>query len=78
VLVNMNLRELYHLSRLREDATAQWDIRDKAHKMSKAAKKVMPITTQLLGSKSEYPKLYFRLFGRHPKTTQVPPPEGLC
>lgn len=78
VLVNMNLRELYHLSRLREDVTAQWDIRDKAHKMSKAAKKAMPITAQLLGSKSEYPKLYFRLFGQHPKITQVPPPEGLC
>lgn len=78
VLVNMNLRELYHFSRLREDATAQWDIRDKAHKMSRAATQVMPITTQLLGSKSEYPQRYFNLFNEHPKITQVPSPDGFC
>jgi len=74
VLLNTNLRGLYHISRLREDATAQWDIRDKAHKMSRLAKKVMPITTQLLGSKSKYPKIYFKLFGKHPKVTEVPLP----
>jgi flavin-dependent thymidylate synthase len=74
VLINMNLRELYHFSRLREDATAQWDIRDKAYKMSTLAKKVMPITTQLLGSKREYPEIYFKLFGKHPKVTEVPLP----
>ncbi|MEO0108984.1 MAG: FAD-dependent thymidylate synthase, partial [candidate division WOR-3 bacterium] len=28
-LVSVNARELYHITRLREDKTAQWDIRDK-------------------------------------------------
>ncbi|MFQ5895851.1 MAG: FAD-dependent thymidylate synthase, partial [Nitrospinota bacterium] len=33
VLFKCNARELYHVSRLREDPHAQWDIRDKAAKM---------------------------------------------
>lgn len=74
VLVSVNLRELYHISRLREDSTAQWDIRDKAHKMTHLAKKVMPITTQLLGGKETYPQLYRKLFGKKPKVTEVPEP----
>jgi len=74
VLLNVNLRELYHISRLREDPTAQWDIRYKANKMSKLAKKVMPITTLLLGGKSNYPKIYSKLFGKDPKITKVPLP----
>jgi flavin-dependent thymidylate synthase len=74
VLMNVNLRELYHVSRLREDPTAQWDIRDKAQKMSVLAKKVFPITTQLLGGKSEYSQVYHRLYGRFPKVREVPPP----
>ncbi len=65
VLLNINLRELYHISRLREDPTAQWDIRNKAQKMSKLAKKVMPITTQLLGGKDDYREIYFKLFSEY-------------
>jgi flavin-dependent thymidylate synthase len=74
VLMNLNLRELYHISRLREDPTAQWDIRDKAKKMSGLAKKVFPITTRLLGGKSEYPQIYRKLYGRYPKVKEVPVP----
>jgi thymidylate synthase ThyX len=74
VLLGINLRELYHISRLREDPTAQWDIRDKAYKMSKLAKKIMPVTTQLLGGKEDYPRIYHKLFGRNPKVTEVPVP----
>ena len=74
VLLSVNLREFYHISRLREDPTAQWDIRYKANKMSKLAKKVMPITTLLLGGKSDYPKIYSKLFGKAPKITEVPLP----
>lgn len=74
VLLSVNLREFYHISRLREDPTAQWDIRYKANKMSKLAKKVMPITTLLLGGKSDYPKIYSKLFGKDPKITKVPLP----
>jgi thymidylate synthase ThyX len=74
VLMNVNLRELYHISRLREDPTAQWDIRDKVQKMSKLARKTMPITSQLLGGKSDYARMYHELFGFPPKVTEVPEP----
>ncbi|MGB3477616.1 MAG: FAD-dependent thymidylate synthase [bacterium] len=72
VLLSVNLRELYHISRLREDPTAQWDIRYKANKMSALAKKVMPIATLLLGGKSDYPKIYQTVYGKKPKITGVP------
>jgi flavin-dependent thymidylate synthase len=72
VLLRINLRELYHISRLREDPTAQWDIRDKANKMSALATKVMPITAALLGGKSDYPKIYQAVYGKNPKITEVP------
>jgi len=74
VLLSVNVRELYHISRLREDTTAQWDIRDKAHKMTDLAKKVMPISTQLLGGKEDYPRIYYKLFGKKPRITEVPEP----
>uniref|UniRef100_A0A7C6AFK3 FAD-dependent thymidylate synthase n=1 Tax=candidate division WOR-3 bacterium TaxID=2052148 RepID=A0A7C6AFK3_UNCW3 len=74
VLLNLNLRELYHFARLREDPTAQWDIQNIANAMSRAAKKVTPITTLLLGSKTEYPEIYYRLYKKFPKVTIVPPP----
>lgn len=74
VLLSVNLRELYHISRLREDSTAQWDIRDKAHHMTRLAKKVMPVTTQLLGGKEDYPRIYYKLFGKKPRITEVPEP----
>ncbi len=74
VLMSMNLRELYHISRLREDPTAQWDIRQKAQQMSSLARKVMPITTVLLGGKTEYPAVYRRLYDKKPRITSVPEP----
>lgn len=74
VLMKVNLRELYHISRLREDPTAQWDIRDKAEKMSRLAHKVFPVTSRLLGGKSDYPKIYHKLYGRYPKIKEVPLP----
>lgn len=74
MLMKVNLRELYHMSRLREDPTAQWDIRYIAHQMSALAKKALPITTMLLGGKSDYPKIYRRLYGQYPKVREVPLP----
>ncbi|MEO0096196.1 MAG: FAD-dependent thymidylate synthase [candidate division WOR-3 bacterium] len=74
VLLNLNLRELYHFSRLREDPTAQWDIRNLARAMSREAKRVSPITTLLLCSKIEYPAFYHILYKKYPKVTEVPPP----
>lgn len=74
VLMKVNLRELYHISRLREDPTAQWDIRNISSKMSLLAKKAMPVTTLLLGGKSDYPGIYKKLYGRYPKVKSVPVP----
>jgi flavin-dependent thymidylate synthase len=74
VLMKVNLRELYHISRLREDPTAQWDIRNIAHQMSILAKKAFPITTMLLGGKSDYPGIYRRLYGQYPQVKEVPAP----
>ncbi len=66
-LLKINARELYHISRLREDATAQWDIRRTAAEMSRLAREVMPLTCLLLGGKDAYPEIYENLFGRAPK-----------
>jgi flavin-dependent thymidylate synthase len=70
-LLKVNARELYHISRLREDATAQWDIRDLSAKMSALAKKAMPLTCLLLGGKDKYPNIYKKAFGQSPKV--LPP-----
>jgi hypothetical protein len=71
VLVSFNARELYHLTRLREDKTAQWDIRDKTRKMVELAKHIMPLTLLLTGGKDQYPALYQELYG---KPLVIPPP----
>ncbi len=72
VLLKVNARELYHVSRLREDATAQWDIRRTAGAMSGLAKEVMPLTCLLIGGKDSYPEIYEYIFGKPPKLS---PPE---
>ena len=66
-LLKVNVRELYHISRLRQDATAQWEIRDIAGDMSRLAAKVMPLACLLLGGKDAYPSIYAKIFGRPPK-----------
>lgn len=58
LLFNCNARELYHISRLREDEHAQWDIRNITGVMSKLAKEVMPLTMLLIGGKNRYPSIY--------------------
>ncbi len=74
VLLKVNVRELYHISRLREDPTAQWEIRELAGGMSGLAREVMPLSTILLGGKDKYPALYKRIFGKPPRRS---PPEIL-
>ena len=54
VLLHCNARELYHISRLREDPAAQWDIRNISLQMSQLAKKIMPLTMMKLGGKDIY------------------------
>jgi len=67
VLLGVNARELYHISRMREDEHAQWDIRDVSAKMSELAKKEMPLTFMLIGGKDRYPDLYKKVYGVPPK-----------
>ncbi len=67
VLLKVNIRELYHISRLRQDPTAQWDIRNIATRMTALTKRVMPLGGLLLGGKDEYPALYRQVFGRPPR-----------
>ncbi|MFC1560065.1 FAD-dependent thymidylate synthase [Candidatus Margulisiibacteriota bacterium] len=71
VLFKMNAREFYHISRLREDNHAQWDIKNISAEMSRKAKKAMPLTMLLIGGKDNYPKLYEEVFGRPPKITNT-------
>ena len=75
VLLQVNARELYHISRLREDPTAQWDIREVSQQMSEIARKEMPLTFLLLGGKDGFSSSYQKVFGRPPKL-QPPPTHG--
>ncbi|MFH1387668.1 MAG: FAD-dependent thymidylate synthase [bacterium] len=72
-LMTVNARELYHISRLREDKHAQWDIQNVSAALAKAAKAVMPLTMQLIGGKDKYQEIYQGVFGRPPKI--LPPQE---
>lgn len=72
-LMTVNARELYHISRLREDVHAQWDIRELSARMAKYAKEVMPLTMLLIGGKDSYPEIYKGVYGRLPK--MLPPKE---
>lgn len=54
VLIAVNLRELYHIARLRMDGSAQWDIRNLAAAMAAAARQVMPLAARLLAGKDMF------------------------
>ncbi len=71
VLMRVNARELYHISRLREDAHAQWDIQNIARLMVAEAKKVMPQSLQLTGGKDRYKQVYQEVFHTLPKVVEV-------
>ncbi|MFA5104945.1 MAG: FAD-dependent thymidylate synthase [Candidatus Margulisiibacteriota bacterium] len=62
VIFKCNARELYHVSRLREDEHAQWDIQNISTAMSSEAKKVMPLTMMFIGGKDAYPRIYKEIF----------------
>jgi thymidylate synthase ThyX len=76
VLVTVDARELYHISRLREDPAAQWDIRDIAGRMMEQARHVMPLTLALASGKDSYAKVYEDLFGKPPAVTELRLPEA--
>lgn len=69
VLMRINARELYHMSRLREDKHAQWDIGNITRTMSERGKQVMPLVFALIGPKDSYNDIYQSVFGRLPKVT---------
>ena len=69
-LIRVNARELYHISRLREDSHAQWDINNISRAMSEAAKKVMPLSFALIGGKDKYSQIYENIFGKPPKVIE--------
>ena len=71
VLMRVNARELYHISRLREDTHAQWDIQNISIAMAEKAKEVMPLTFALIGGKDKYSQIYAKLYGKLPKVVQV-------
>ncbi len=70
-LVTLNARELYHISRLREDEHAQWDIRVLAGEMVRQAAEVMPLTLLLSGGKDVYVERYREVFGTEPGVTET-------
>jgi thymidylate synthase ThyX len=54
VLINADLRELYHIARLRMDGHAQWDIRKIAGDMISLTKLVAPATAILACGKDQF------------------------
>lgn len=57
VLLAMNLRELYHFSRLRSDMSAQWEIREVSDEMCRLASQKAPAAAALLGGKDRFEDL---------------------
>ncbi|HSQ35409.1 MAG TPA: FAD-dependent thymidylate synthase [Candidatus Binatia bacterium] len=62
VLMKMNLREMYHFVRLRDDEHAQWDIRQLAHRLAQKVKKAMPLSAMMLCGKSDFNGEYEKIF----------------
>jgi len=54
VLFCLNLRELYHFSRLRSDMAAQWEIRMISDEMCRLAAETVPSGALLLGGKDSF------------------------
>jgi len=62
VLFKCNMRELCHFARLRQDAHAQWDIRELAHNIIERAQKAAPLTSVLICGKDAFPDANNTLF----------------
>jgi len=63
VIFKANLRELYHFISLREDAHAQWDIRNSSIEIKEILKKVAPLSTIMLCGKSGFEDRRKEVFG---------------
>ncbi len=66
VLLKMNLRELYHFIRLRDDDNAQWDIRQLAATIGRQVKKQLPLSSLLLCGKSQFVREFRKIYQREP------------
>lgn len=67
VLMKMNLRELYHFTRLRDDEHAQWDIRRLARALREQAAELFPFASLLLCGKSTFVTQYKKIFDEDPQ-----------
>ena len=67
VIMKMNLRELYHFVRLRDDEHAQWDIKMLAQAIAKKVKESMPLSSLLLCGKSDFIENYQKIYKNRPK-----------
>ncbi len=67
ILINVSLRELYHIARLRMDKHAQWDIQNVSVEMLSILKIVSPVTSALACGKDGFKKEYWKLFGGETK-----------
>jgi len=63
ILITANLRELYHIARLRMDKHAQWEIREQAGKMIDIVKEVAPLTAILACGKDQFADLRKQIYG---------------
>jgi len=52
----LNLREVYHVSRLREDGHAQWDIRSLTTALAGLVREAFPLCASRLGGKDRFPR----------------------
>jgi hypothetical protein len=67
IRVTLNARELYHISRLRMDSHAQWDIRTIVSDMVTLAATKAPITLSLACGKDQFPqmkKYFYKTYNR--------------
>lgn len=67
VIMKMNLREVYHFIRLRDDVHAQWDIRKLAGEILQSVKEIMPCAAMLLCGKSNFAAQFEKIYHKKPK-----------
>ena len=63
VLVTCNLREVYHLARIRMDQHAQWDIRRLSADLVKLVRLKAPVAARLATGKDTFVALYSEVYG---------------
>ncbi len=69
IIMSMNLRQIYHFIRLRDDEHAQWDIRELASSLLNKIRTVMPLASTLLCGKSDYVQLFENIYNKKPNLT---------